>query len=665
MTKFRVFSLMVIALCCICILNPLPRSQASADLKHQIVGYGPSYGDLVFPSSMTLLNGEAIILDQQGLQVFDSKTQEFLRCIPLPFSIENPIDGDATLNLVDQNYPLDFWKKSFNSFSSSFRIFLPPQWHEGFYLFLFECGYLRSIKHDSQGLIYLLDYQQIIVLDPVQGKIARLIDLKELLRPQEHDISQVVFTLVGDRIHLYAQSRDKHDRTPTSCNIYTLNLEGEVLRSIALPFSLFRHHTASQMIYLPDLQIFGFVQNPSLFNRKDASRLLFFDIQGNPIKTIANLKELNHPLMAFKDEGSLTLYNEGKLIQTQYHLDEAKQLHLTPISEEVLAIPGLVFDMVLGDEYIGLIIQDLSRKDWVNELANSFQVMLKKEHSLASLGTSPNRSEQLYGSKAFCINKAGDLLVSNAAQEEFSVFNSRGDQTSSIASSDDFGMRGIHDMIYHQDKLYAAFSESLYQYDSDTQEWKALGYNLSSTYHRMVSYDNNLYISNAVGSFDPAKPQLYLINSDGTPETLWFQKACGLSEERPPLLLDFVITEEGIVLFLDSEYHRIYRYDLYTQEYLSSIILPQENSFYTSLSLLPDGSLLLCDVIQSCLWHLDEKVQVIKRIGQKGRIATPNSKENYQQKTTDFFVPFQAKVKNGNIYVNDLFNCRYHIIAIE
>lgn len=665
MNKVKCFPLMVLSLCCLCLLNPYLKGQASADLKHRIVGYGPAFGDLVVPTSMTFLNGEAIILDQQGLHVFDSKTQEFLRFIPVPFSIENPLDSDLTLSLQDQNYPLDFWKNSFKYFSSSFRTFLPPQWQGDLYQLWFKYGYLRSIQHDSQGLVYLLDYQQIIVIDPVQGKIVRHMDLKELLRPHQNDIFQVMITLEHEQIHLYAQSSDKNDRTLTSCAIHVFKLDGEELRSITLPVSLFERYSVSQMIYLSDLQVFGFAQNPSLFNRNEVSRLLFFDSQGKPIKIISNLKDLKYPLMSFKDEGSLTLYNTGTLVQTQYYMDDDKQLHLTPVSEETLAIQEPVVGLVLGDEYIGLITLDVSKNDGIYRLADSFQVLLKKEHTVTKLGSSPNREEQLYGSMAFCIHETGDLVISNMAQDEFCVFNPRGNQTSSIASSDAFGMYGIHDMIYHQDQLYVAFSESLYQYSSETQKWNPLGYNLSSTYHRMVSYDNNLYISNAVGSFDPEKPQLYLINPDGTPETLWFQKACGVSEERPPLFLDFVITEEGIVLFLDSEYHRIYLYDLYTQEYLSSINLPQENSFYTSLSLLPDGSLLLCDVNQSCLWHLDKKGRLIKRIGQKGVIATPNNKEQYHQKSADFFVPFQAKVKNGNIYVNDLFNCRYHIIPIE
>ncbi len=659
MNRFRIFALILIGLYCTCILHPVPKSQASADLKHQTVGFGPLYGDLVYPSSMTMVDGEAIILDQQGLHVFDMEDQKFSRFLPVSFSIENPFGSDSPKILQDYNHPLDYWKRLFSRFPRSLQYFLPPKWHTDGYMPMFSYGYVRSLQHDSRGLLYLLDYQRIIVLDPAQEKTVRYLDLNKLFPGHENMIFNAIFTLSEDKIYLFANYRKNNQLLYT---IYELTLEGQLLQSIPLPSEWFRRNFVSHLVYLPDIQAFCIARR-RFFLEADSSNLIFVDLEGNLLKTTLNIDTLRYPLAAFQKDGNLLIANQSTLIHTQYHLDEAHQLHLTPLFKEELEIPGSIARIALHGDYIGLIHVNFSMNYDEEKYVN--QVLIKKDRSMVSLGSKPDRQEQFYGSFAFCANEDGELIVSNTARREFGIFSSYGEYISSIPYPHSIeSLEIFDDVVYYHGKLYVTFNNVIHQYDFSEQIWEPLGHVLQNTYHRIVVHDDLLYISNARSILYPSRPQLYLINNDGTSETLWFEKPPGLSEDHFPLLLDFAIAED-YVIFLDSEYHCLYFYNLYTQEYLSTMHLPQENNFYTSMSLFPDGTFLFTDVVQSCLWHIDTQGEIIKKIGQKGMIDAPNTEEAYQETSDDFYVPIRAKLIDGIIYISDLFNCRYHMIPIE
>jgi hypothetical protein len=117
--------------------------------------------------------------------------------------------------------------------------------------------------------------------------------------------------------------------------------------------------------------------------------------------------------------------------------------------------------------------------------------------------------------------------------------------------------------------------------------------------------------------------------------------------------------------FLDCVHQTIWIYD--HQKRLQEIVqLPQnENSFYSSFDLYPDGSWIVTDVTQHRLLHISRSGDLIETIGSKGCVKIGTTQEAYLEKPDQFYFPLRAKIANNHIYVTDFGNCRYHKIPIH
>ncbi len=186
----------------------------------------------------------------------------------------------------------------------------------------------------------------------------------------------------------------------------------------------------------------------------------------------------------------------------------------------------------------------------------------------------------------------------------------------------------------------------------------------------MQFYQDELYVLDTIqATYAPTLYQPYK-----TKEVTFvkgFEKANEDNFEEPPIFMGFKMIDIPYqnkqylqYQFLDCVHQSIWIYN-HRKKLQEIVQLPQnENSFYSSFDLYPDGSWIVTDVTQHRLLHISRNGELIETIGSKGRVNIGTTKEAYLENPDQFCLPLRAKIVNNTIYLTDFGNYRYHKIPI-
>lgn len=656
---------LILFLVIICFVLPSKTTTAEPPADHVIAGYGPLPGYLYIPYGMKVIKNQLFVLDQFGVSVFDLYDKNFIK----RFSID--------ILLVDEISWLDVFKHTWVDDFTAGCLQGIPRNHES----MSWSRLHKSMEADSKGLLYIqLHYTQsknkIYVVDPISEKVVRTILLSGGDAYSYQIVKDILFLIK-------TEITEEDSETNSKYSLIKMDLTGKVLSEVILKSEESTLNT-DEFAVLPDLDMIVLTDKQKEWD--DFAEFYFFDQAGNRISLInrINLSRnrnsigVNGSVLSFKASNYLLIdcyeYNpdtkmQDYIIATLRYERIGDEIYLIYESKKNLGYHNEpLLDFVFYQDLMIGLHKDIS-------FGTESQILCYQGNQIINIGKSKLERGQILNSIAFGINNDGALIqTTTEGHEIINQFNQFGKHYYSY-SNIGITMRDLEidenqNLIcteFNGGRIYTSklgetgFYELI---DIDQNKSRIQDHNLTN-----IIIDNEIvYILDSAKNIS-SSPYLMSFNMNRDQEkrlkTISLMNSPEADPNDPPFFISFVLTSEEY-FFLDAVNQEILVYSRETNDFVEKITLPKsENSFFSSLSQYPDGTFLLTDTIQCCLWHINRKGEVIEKIGEKGEVAFCRSKESYSEKSNQFYVPVRAKIKNNKIYVSDLFNCRYHIIPIS
>jgi hypothetical protein len=638
-------------------LVPIQRSSSKTLSNHIIAGFGPVPGDLFAPYAIEIVKNQLMVLDQFGISIFNTGNKSFVK----RFSID--VFKPASINWLDV-----FKSTSIIDFTASFLQGKPrnPE-------LLYDSELHTSFESDSKGFLYIGSDTRILVVDPVTEKAIRTIALE--------DGYFYSFQISKEKIYLL---KTKVVDFPANI-IYSLvkmDLTGKVLSEVVLNKDEGTALNIGEFAVLPDLDMV--VLTDQQVHDNDVIEFFFFDSTGTRIPMI------NHIDLSRSHGGlsgrTISYQAPNFLLVDCYESDPntlERNSHIATLRYE--KVGNEIFIVLESKKNFGYLYNPLSdfacNEDLMIGLHRQFsigwdfQILCYQGNQMTAIGKSLMERGKILSSIAFGINKEGALIQSNLyGFGLINQFNRMGRYTTSydnvgvfirdldIDENQQLICTNFFDGSIHASKFGQSGFYELIDLD------KYLSSKKDHILANIIADGGKIYV---LDSAQNNKGCPYLMefdnNLDGEKnlKTISFKKTPPKEANKTPFFNGLAVSSREY-FFLDCVNQEIWVYQRESAEFVEKIPLPKtEKSFYSSFALYPDGSLLLTDTIQCNLLHLSRMGEILETIGEKGEIIFCKSKEDYVKNPNQFFVPFRAKIKNNNIYVSDLFNCRYHIIPLS
>jgi len=635
-----------------------------ATAEHVIAGYGPLPGYLYVPYGLEIYNNQLFVLDQFGISVFNLSNKNFIRRFPIDI-----------LQLDEISWLKVFKSTSVDDFTAGCLQGIPRNSD-----FMSWGGLHTSMESDSKGLLYIqLHYTQsknkIYVVDPISEKVVRIILLS--------GGDAYSYQIVNDMLFLVkTEIADESSETNSKYTLIKMDLTGRVLSEVILK-SEETTLNADEFAVLPDLDLIV-LSSDKQEEIDDLAEFNFFDQAGNRISVInridlsRNRGSSSGKILSFKTPNYLLIdcyeYNPDMamwdyLIATLRYERIGDEIYLIYESKKNLLY---YFEPLLDFVFYQDLMIGLSKG---SSIGAESQILCYQGNQIVNIGKSNLERGQVLNSITFGINSDGALIQTtiegHAIMNQFNQFGKHYNSYSNIGIfmrdleidenqnliCTEFNDGRIYIQKVGQTGFYDLIDIDLYKSNMYNHDLANLLIDKGKAY--VLDSAQNIANSPCLMSFDIHPEDRQHLN------TISFMNSPEIDIDHPPFFLGFGLTSEEY-FFLDAVNQEILVYSRETNDFFEKIILPKsESSFYSSLSLYPDGSFLLTDTIQCCLWHINRTGEVIEKIGEKGEVVFCRSKEDYSKKPNQFFIPIRAKIKNNKIYVSDLFNCRFHIIPIS
>jgi hypothetical protein len=667
----------------------LSLAEADENLHSPIVGYGPIAGDLVQPSSTLVHDGKLYVLDQTGISVFDIETKKLINKHLASYQKNFLSDLAKIPNL------LALCENLCNGYINCFS---PLGEDTSFSMYFNQKYYVQpTMCLDSNDHLYIASQDAIHVLSIESLELLKTLPYpKELLiGPDSSRMNVITMKLYKDEIY-FLKTVFKWEQKPYA--MFHLDNKGSIINTINFQCDHFIGSSRDKpdFIYVPELDLYGIIYFASDYYKKEKDEkpnpVLWFNSKGENV-LIENSDGLPDDCTSI----DYCLQNKQIVLAGYDHTFQNSQpgqfvlfkLHLEKKDDQTYSF---VLDSTEQREEFGFDCMDITLyKDSIMMISTgqfpecwNCRVYRLTENSIEQYGTTPNRIGQIHGSMSFCIDPGGILYTHNNSQ----TFLNRFDDTGKYKTSIDLNCKLISpfcgkanstflsDMILHDETIsFTGVSpNTVTDYSLHDETWKQ-HYNGFSWFPSFWSgiqyYDQEYYLLHPI-STEEQTPSLYTIIDDYNAGLMEGFQSAEEEYEEPPIFIGFKMIDIPYqnkqypqYQFLDCVHQSIWIYD-HRKKLQEIVQLPQnENSFYSSFDLYPDGSWIVTDVTQHRLLHISRIGELIETIGSKGRVNIGTTQEAYLENPDQFYFPLRAKVANNHIYVTDFGNCRYHKIPIE
>jgi hypothetical protein len=672
--------LVVLFLVCFLVM-PFSRIDSQENYRHIITGHGPVEGDLFAPKSLATFNNILYVLDQYGVSLFDLSSKDFIRNFPVGMKREDT--DNREIQKLSTKDP-DYWVAMLKDYSNLNILENMNQMGSGEVTFTSYRTYKIDMNLDSKGQVYILDMGYIQVYDPSSGKLLKTIQLPpeaQIMKDKDRSRYRYTFKIVNDKIFLVKYIHAQPSKSTTT--IFRLDIDGVLEDKTVISSEDNKFVPLDQdFTYLPNLSFFCFAYPVSI----DTLTVKLFDIKGNEVKTIKKVSNFSPECIEYLEPGKIIMYGmewkdrtTSRKVLTVTYDQQTDGTVVFNKDKEIISdqFNSDSMDLAVSARSISLLLSG-QRKEKID-----YQIISIQQDKIESLTTSINQEGQVFASIAFAADAQGNLFESNLINNKINQFSSNGKLLSTITMDPEEIQQineltpyiRIQDMLIDKNQnLYCTGSylkNFLYQYSLQDKKWKRIVTDpvLNPLCYNIQQIDDTLFFLDS-GKTNRNTPSFYYLSQNTktkeyTVKPILLMDYPDYASDVSPFFTGFAINKSDY-LFLDSVNQEIWIYGRDKAYYKSKINLPKnKDSFYSSLALYPDGSMLVTDTIQCNLVHISSQGEVLEIIGNKGKVVTGTTKETYLENPDQFFVPIKAKIANGNIYVSDLFNCRYHIIPID
>ena len=658
-------------------------TQNKTQNEDKITGFGPIGGDLILPRSSIIYQEKLFVLDQYGLSLFNLETRQFIKRFP----------NDSSYNDVSFWNEPGNWINTFSYLSKGFSFLLmnPFNFCDPESIPNTKPHFRNEMNMDSADNIYILIKNKFIVFNIKLEKFVKTIEIQEeVISLIKNQINYFTFHIYKDKIYLLKITTNVLSYVIKS-EVFMLDLDGKLFKRVMfdLPLNEKYHLSNPDFILIEKDHIFCLILERDAVTTnawESFSPVLFFDENGFLLMSNKLQYAIEATGIEYIDPNTLALFGNSyptndpsagcfclMLITYSYDNQEVVISTKNYITSEDFGLVCL--DLHINNKQISLITSGYFREIW------EFQSFLINDSVVNKIGSNTNSSGQIISSFAFSIDPpTRSLFTSNLNTSSLNRFNEIG----KIENQ----MKLERSTNIYQDNLslFTSTISSMYCIDSETiitsyynsgninrhsltngkYDELFINYDRSKNYCWIDIHRNKeslLFLDLQIDQ--KQNPILYQLDlKEDTLLKAVFFSGGKKKFANPPLFLGFTITDSEYQ-FLDCVHQSVWVYD-YKKKLKEIVQLPQDqNGFYSSFDLYPDGSWIVTDVTQHRLLHIARNGELLEIIGSKGQVEIGTTKEAYLEKPNQFYFPIRAKIANNNIYVSDFGNCRYHVIPIE
>jgi hypothetical protein len=666
---------------------------AEADEKKQstIIGYGPIAGDLVQPSSTVVHDGKLYVLDQTGISVFDLETKKLIDKHlasyqkDVLFNLEKVHDLYSYHYRLSRSMPINYSPIGESLYSSIYT-------NQQYYVQPAMCL-------DSKQNLYIASQEgvHVLTIESMTPKTVLSYPKEIVEQEKDTDINIVTMKLYNDQLFLLKTVYYIYEGQ-LSNTFYQLDLKGNILNTFEVLFDEENYSDIVEpdFIYIKEYDLFGMTYTIHDYWEKEENPnphpILWYNSKGERIH-IANPE-------GFPSFFSRIEYNPANqnivLTGRDYDLENTINAHFTLFSMH-LERDHLDYRLVLNfadqKKDFGQNCMDITSYDDDTILISlgqfyetwNYRVYRVTGSTIDQYGTAPNRPGQIYNSMSFCIDTQGTLYTHNNSQIFLNLFAPEGtckdtlDLDYELITMKWWNIANstiLSDLSLQGDNLVFvnALPNTVTEYSLLDETWNQLykGDITNPWFWSNIQYQDGQYLVLFPRYWVEDYPHVYKVADVMFMEYIKDFRVIDQEYKVSPIFVGFnIITVQHEnecypqYQFLDCVHQTIWIYD-HRKKLQEIVQLPQnENSFYSSFDLYPDGSWIVTDVTQHRLLHISRTGELIETIGSKGRVEIGTTQEAYLEKPDQFYFPLRAKIANNHIYVADFGNCRYHKIPIE
>lgn len=636
---------------------------ARADQKHVTAGYGPVYGNLVMPTICKIVKDTIYVMDSYGISYFSLPDNQFIARFNVDLG-----NADSIESMNDPKLWLELIKELTN----------PELFGSGIPTDLIPTNFMvsTSIEADTKGDLYISGYNGISQVDP-KGQLIQLIPYPEAIIPiNEQENSILSFIAVKDRLFLYnyRTSYSEEEGYSHTSTIYELSSSGEVVDYFVIqtdeenPF----YGISSSFSYLPEQDFFLLAtEQINLINR-----------EGEIVNAIPISEEEDFLPMAvdYMDGNSFAFMG---IEMTEMFINTAIKQGKIVFEEDEATLEWEESWMNNKWGFLGTSLSaDQNRIGFV--CSGGFEDMLDFQVNVIelpkkyySIGKPVHAPGQINNSLSYAIDEEGNLYTTNLGSSNIEVFNASGEyiksieidkgSVSNIMEVIDF-MPLITDITYDSGYLYFAnlAPTTISRYDLENDSWENLysGDIMNDTLHLWLDLQvdgENIFLLEALSDQD-GLPILSVLTEEGDLGIVEFPPLDALESET--LYTGFEIVGDHIYV-LDAINSRIYEWFFPDPDEIKKTIQLEtdEETLYSSFCLLESGDFVLTNPFKDQIIRTNKDGQTIAKWGKRVPLATGREKEIYYTNPDGFNIPLRVKSQNNLLYVNDLMNCRYHIMV--
>jgi len=653
-------------------LAPFPKSIGVPESTHSIAGYGPVYGELFSPKSMQIFGDKVFVIDEFGVSSFDIATRQFIKRFPVDLGREDLETGEELVVSMDDSQTWVDWLQ--NPGSSNFLRRIVPFGSGNVFYYIFDSRANKiDLNIDSNGLIYLMGMKGIQVYNPETGELLRTITVPIVVPIEDPATEMNYFTskIYQDKL-VVLQSFYVKSEVGNKSSIQIFSLEGQLEKVISVeyesPHDLLGYE---DFTYLSDIKLYAFwnMEFVRCTKREGLNPVFLCDETGKEVKTTW---DNDHGMVRF-----LEYQAPNRLVcwggESTYHRN-AEGLVEFSYERDIPFNNGFISDITVSDKSLGIITTKFENEMW------DYKVMLIQGDTQYQIGRSPNRDELVFASTAFAVDKDGILYQANIPYPVIHQFNQDGITQKNLSFPEKY-TRDIYfrEMVVDEKQnlyivKFGAYGNAIYRYSISTDTWHDVSIDREDDYKPKLWYcmavsEGDIYLLDS-GKFLNDGPCLTVLKPVKKyyivyqPTEIELSDSPPIKSASPPFFIGFKLTETEYQ-FLDCANQEIWIYSRSFETFQNRIRLPKNvHSFYSSFDLYPDGTFLVTDAIQNKFLHLSKTGEVLETFGESGAIAIGTTKEAYQMDPYKFNGLFRAKIANGYIYANDLFNYRFHIFPI-
>lgn len=660
----------------------------SAELEHNIAGYGAVKGDFYTPTSSKIVGNLLYVLDTFGVSAYDLTSKKLIN----QFQVDL---GKSSMREKWQDPKT--WIEFLNSFSAGLTgMMVGLMGGSGLTSMLTTDEYVSmkpDLCFDSKGNLFILCQKGIQQYDTTSGLLVKTLPIPELNNETTDVTKRIIYVskIVDDKIYIWQNTSSKDDVLSSSNNkVFIISLDGTLEKTISLTFaSEGLTVMPSDIIFLPEQELFGLIA-VDIMNMETKMPFVFFDMEGKEVvcsgkslKMIPSAMDFQKPNsfivsgmsmssgMPFGGANSIVTLMIEKIQDGSFEIKQTKKTSHKNFGYMTL-------DLSASENGISMITSGMMESPvWDTRV-----FYIHDDNVIERIGSSFYNKGQIFGSIAYAIDNEGNLYETSFSNSLINKYDKNGNYLSSITMdlkviSSLMGLLTVYptvlDMSIDGDYLYVnnLLPATICRYSFKDDSWEQI-YTVGidkmldemNLWFSMKVEDDTIYLLDSA-VLNEGSPNLSYLDKVGEIVKISLTESPEIDSENPPFFIGFSMTETELQ-FLDSIHQEIWIYNRKEEKFIEKVSLPKnDKGFYTSFDCYPDGSWIVSDVINCQLLHASRKGELIETIGKEGIVEIGKTKEAYQEMKNQFNYPVRVKIASKNMYVSDLLNCRYHIIPLE